>query len=65
MAKKNKGARILITLECTSCKKNINKQKKGVNRYITTKNRKNNTDRLELNKFCPYCNSHTLHKEIK
>jgi large subunit ribosomal protein L33 len=65
MAKKNKGNRILITLECTNCKNNNNKQKTGINRYITSKNRKKNTNRLEFNKFCSYCNCHTLHKELK
>lgn len=65
MSKKNKGSRVLITLECTKCKTNLNQRKIGINRYITMKNRKNNTNRLELNKFCTYCNSHTLHKEIK
>jgi large subunit ribosomal protein L33 len=65
MAKKGKGTRITITLECISCKENINKKKAGINRYTTTKNRRNTTERLELKKFCSYCNSHTLHKEIK
>ena len=65
MAKKNKGNRVLVTLECTNCKNNMEKQKKGINRYVTTKNRKKNTNRLELNKFCTSCKNHTLHKEIK
>jgi large subunit ribosomal protein L33 len=29
------------------------------------KNRKNTPERIELKKFCPYCNKHTIHKEIK
>lgn len=62
---KSKGTRILITLECTQCKNNLNQQRNGINRYTTTKNRKNTPSRLELNKFCPCCNSHTLHKETK
>lgn len=62
---KNKGTRILVTLECTECTTNINKRSAGVNRYSTTKNRRNNPNRLELKKFCPHCNSHTLHKETK
>ncbi|MBR2578246.1 MAG: 50S ribosomal protein L33 [Erysipelotrichaceae bacterium] len=32
--------------------------------YVTMKN-KQSTKRLELNKFCPKCNKHTLHKETK
>ena len=62
---KSKGTRILVTLECTECNTNINKRSAGVNRYSTTKNRRNNPNRLELKKFCPHCNSHTLHKETK
>jgi len=63
---KNKGARILITLECTECRANIkNKSAKGISRYTTQKNRRNNPERLELKKYCPNCNYSTLHKEIK
>jgi large subunit ribosomal protein L33 len=46
----------IITLECTECK--------GRN-YTTTKNKKNNPDKLELKKFCPFCRKHTVHKETK
>nr|YP_009237761.1 ribosomal protein L33 [Gracilariopsis lemaneiformis]YP_009294633.1 ribosomal protein L33 [Gracilariopsis chorda]AJO68474.1 ribosomal protein L33 [Gracilariopsis lemaneiformis]AML79896.1 ribosomal protein L33 [Gracilariopsis lemaneiformis]AOM66893.1 ribosomal protein L33 [Gracilariopsis chorda]UAD88846.1 ribosomal protein L33 [Gracilariopsis chorda] len=63
---KNKGARIIITLEC-SCR-NLNsvyKRKKGIFRYTSTKNRKNTPHRLELMKFCPHCNQHQQFKEIK
>ena len=35
-----------ITLACTECKER---------NYITTKNRRNTPDRLELKKFCPRC----------
>jgi len=69
---KNKGTRILVTLECTLCRSNLNKrfiQKKDgikqVSRYLTQKNRRNNPERLELNKYCPTCGTHTIHKEIK
>ena len=62
---KNKGSRILVTLECTECKTNLQKRSPGISRYSTTKNRRNNPNRLELKKFCPHCNSHTLHKETK
>ena len=27
--------------------------------------KKNTPERIELKKFCPYCNKHTIHKEIK
>ena len=62
---KNKGTRILITLECTSCRSNLNKTAAGVSRYSTEKNRRNNPERLELRKYCSYCNKPTIHKEIK
>nr|YP_009732126.1 50S ribosomal protein L33 [Gracilaria spinulosa]QHS70816.1 50S ribosomal protein L33 [Gracilaria spinulosa] len=63
---KNKGARIVITLEC-SCRNliNANKRKKGIFRYTSTKNRKNTPSRIELMKFCPACNRHEKFKEIK
>ena len=62
---KNKGTRILITLECTDCRSNNNKRSPGVSRYLTKKNRRNTPNRIELNKYCPNCNAQTLHKEIK
>ena len=45
---KNKGTRILITLECTECRTNVNKRSTGVSRYLTQKNRRNNPQRMEL-----------------
>nr|WDA98918.1 ribosomal protein L33 [Sciadococcus taiwanensis] len=62
---KNKTPRKIVSLECTECRSNPNKQSKGISRYTTTKNRKNSSSRLELKKFCTYCNTHTLHKETK
>lgn len=60
MAKK--GNRIQVILECTEHK---NSGKPGTSRYITTKNRKNTTERLELRKYNSILNKMTLHKEIK
>jgi large subunit ribosomal protein L33 len=37
----------------------------GMSRYITTKNKKNTTERLELKKFNPVLRKVTVHKEIK
>jgi large subunit ribosomal protein L33 len=37
----------------------------GMSRYISTKNRKNTTERLELKKFNPVLRKVTVHKEIK
>nr|YP_008519709.1 ribosomal protein L33 [Nannochloropsis oculata]YP_008519956.1 ribosomal protein L33 [Nannochloropsis limnetica]AGI99063.1 ribosomal protein L33 [Nannochloropsis oculata]AGI99312.1 ribosomal protein L33 [Nannochloropsis limnetica]AHX25351.1 50S ribosomal protein L33 [Nannochloropsis oculata]QRG32065.1 ribosomal protein L33 [Nannochloropsis limnetica]QRG32187.1 ribosomal protein L33 [Nannochloropsis limnetica] len=62
---KQKGSRIIIHLECTTCRTNTNKRSEGVSRYTTIKNRRNTPARLEIKKFCPYCNSHTIHKETK
>ena len=45
---KNKGSRVLITLECIDCRSNENKRTPGVSRYTTQKNRKNTPDRIEL-----------------
>ena len=44
--------RTAITLACTECKQR-------------NKNKKNNRDRLELKKYCPFCKKETLHKETK
>ncbi len=32
---KTKGARVLVTLECTECRSNLNKRSFGVSRYLT------------------------------
>jgi large subunit ribosomal protein L33 len=29
------------------------------------KNKKNDPDRLEMSKYCPFCKKHTVHKESK
>jgi large subunit ribosomal protein L33 len=60
MAKK--GNRIQVILECTEHKTT---GMAGMSRYITTKNRKNTTERIELKKYNPVLKKYTLHKEIK
>jgi large subunit ribosomal protein L33 len=60
MAKK--GNRIQVIMECTEHK---DSGKSGTSRYITTKNKKNTTERLELKKFNPVLRRMTVHKEIK
>ncbi len=55
MAKKGE-ARQGITLQCTECK-NEN--------YRSEKNKKNTTDRIEINKYCNTCRKTTAHKEKK
>lgn len=62
MAKKSKGNRLQIILECTEHKKS---GAPGTSRYVTQKNRKNTPDRLELMKFNPILKKKTLHREIK
>jgi len=60
MAKK--GNRNVITLECTTCKTST---VPGVSRYTTEKNKKNDTDRVEMKKYCRFERKHTLHKETR
>ncbi|MGE0589981.1 MAG: 50S ribosomal protein L33 [Cyclobacteriaceae bacterium] len=60
MAKK--GNRIQVILECTEHK---NSGMPGMSRYITTKNRKNTTERIELKKYNAIMKKYTIHKEIK
>ena len=48
--------RVRVTLVCTECKQR---------NYDTMKNKKNDPDRLEFNKYCRFCRKHTLHKETK
>ena len=50
------GARDKLTLACEECKQR---------NYQTYKNKKNNAERLELKKYCPFCRKHTTHKETK
>ena len=62
MAKKGKDARVQVILECTEHK---DSGMSGTSRYITTKNRKNTTARLELKKYNPILRKVTIHREIK
>lgn len=48
--------RIGISLECTVCKER---------NYRSVKNRRNNPDRVELQKYCKRCRNHTLHRETR
>ena len=48
--------RVNISLACTECKQR---------NYDTYKNKKNDPDRLEMNKYCRFCKKTTLHKETK
>ena len=53
--------RIQVILECTEHKTGL----PGTSRYITKKNRKNTTERIELKKYNPIMRKVTVHKEIK
>ena len=48
--------RVRVTLVCSECKQS---------NYATKKNKKNDPDRIELNKYCRFCHKHTVHKESK
>ena len=45
-----------ITLACNVCKQR---------NYNTTKEKKNHPDRMEIKKFCRFCNKHTEHRETR
>ena len=48
--------RILINLGCVDCRERT---------YHSSKNRRNDPERLELMKFCPRCRKHTPHREVR
>ncbi len=48
--------RVNIILACTECKQR---------NYATNKNKKNDPDRIELEKYCKFCKKHTPHKETR
>jgi large subunit ribosomal protein L33 len=51
-----KGDRVDVTLACTECRERT---------YHTKKNRRNDTERLELKKYCPRCRVHQPHRETR
>jgi len=55
MAKKGEN-RAVITLACGECRSR---------NYTTSKNKRNDTARLELRKFCPRCRGHQAHREVR
>jgi len=60
MAKK--GNRVQVIMECTEHKES---GLPGTSRYVTKKNRKNTSERLELKKYNPILKRKTVHREIK
>ena len=53
--------REIVILECTEAKA----EGKPVSRYMSTRNKKIQTERVEKKKYNPHLRRHTLHKEIK
>ncbi len=54
-------AREIIILECTEAKS----EDKPVSRYMSSRNKKLQTERVEKKKYNPHLRRHTLHREIK
>ena len=52
---KKVGNRQYKTLKCTVCNEENYRDERNVK----------NTDKLELNRYCPRCRKHTVHKEKK
>lgn len=48
--------REIITLACTNCKQR---------NYTTSKNKRTTPDRIEMRKYCKFCNAHTPHRETR
>ena len=48
--------RDLISFQCDQCKRR---------NYTSSKNKKRTTEKLSMRKFCPFCRTHTTHKEGK
>jgi large subunit ribosomal protein L33 len=48
--------RDIIRLACEECKRR---------NYTTDKNKRNQPQRVEYKKYCPFCKKHTVHKETR
>jgi len=48
--------RTKITLACEDCKQR---------NYNTMKEKKNHPDRMQIKKYCRFCNKHTSHRETR
>jgi large subunit ribosomal protein L33 len=53
--------REIVTIECSESRK----EGKTPSRYTTTRNKKLQTEKLQMKKYNPFLRRHTLHKEIK
>ena len=54
--RQEQAMRDMVTLACGECKRR---------NYNTTRNKKKQTEKLEMKKYCRFCRSHTTHKESK
>ena len=57
----NNMPRDTVILECTEARK----EGKPVSRYMTTRNKKLQTEKVEKMKYNPFLRRRTLHKEVK
>ena len=48
--------RVRVTMACQECKRR---------NYNTLKNKSNDPERIELRKYCKWCDTVTVHKETK
>ena len=51
----------IVTLECSEARK----EGKTPSRYVTTRNKKLKTEKVELMKYNKFLRRHTLHREVK
>jgi large subunit ribosomal protein L33 len=54
-------ARETVTIECTEARK----EGKAPSRYVTSRNKKLKTEKIEIKKYNPFLRRHTVHREIK
>lgn len=50
-----------VTLECTEARK----EGKPPSRYMTSRNKKLQTEKIQMKKYNPHLRRHTVHREIK
>lgn len=50
------AVREIIIFACNECKRR---------NYTSTKNKRTTPERLEFKKYCPFCRTHTVHRETK
>ncbi len=48
--------RVAVTMACSECKQR---------NYMFTKDKKKHPEKMEIKKYCRFCNGHKIHKEGK